>query len=58
MKTPKQLGNIAKVLVSDGSFSLITNTDGLPDNHIDFNLFSAQTDRMIVLSKKGEKYLL
>lgn len=50
--------NIAKIIVEKGEFSLVKDSEGNPDNHIDFNLFAADTDRMVVLVLKGAEYAL
>lgn len=58
MRTPKKLLNIAKINVDKEQFTVVTDIDGNADNHIDFNLFAADTDRMIVLAQKGTEYVL
>ena len=58
MSNPRNIHNIAKVIVEEGQFVLITDADGISDNHIDFNIFSAETDRMIVLALRDTTYVL
>ncbi len=58
MRTPKKLLNIARIDVEKEEFSLVKDREGSADNHIDFNLFVAGTNRMIVLAMKGSSYTL
>jgi hypothetical protein len=58
MSNPRKIHNIAKVIVAENEFVFVTDSDGISDNHIDFNLFPAGTDRMIVLALKGATYVL
>ncbi len=58
MSNPRKIHNIAKVIVEENEFIFVTDSDGISDNHIDFNLFSRETDRMIVLALKGSTYVL
>jgi hypothetical protein len=58
MRTPKKLLNIAKIDVDKEEFSFVKDSEGSADNHIDFNIFKAGTNRMIVLAIKDSSYTL
>lgn len=45
--------NIAKLDISEGQFTLVTEKDGSSDTFLDFNLFHAKYNRLITLSIRG-----
>jgi hypothetical protein len=53
MSNSRDKHNIAKVVIEEGEYDLVTDKDGSSDNHVDFALLHAKYNRMLTIAVRN-----